>query len=110
MLFCVTAQYTPQALTAMRENPNTNRREAANQMAEAAGGKVVSFYHTISEGPGAHVIFDVDPQMAAAMMGIATASGMYQNMKMTRLYTPEEVAEIRQKGNSIRAAFRPPGA
>ena len=29
MLFCLTAEYTPQALNAMRENPNTNRREAA---------------------------------------------------------------------------------
>jgi hypothetical protein len=28
---------------------------------------------------------------------------------MTRLYTVEEVAEIRQKGASIRAAFKAPG-
>ena len=100
MLFCVTAQYTPEALRAMRENPNTDRRQAANQLAEAAGGKVVSFYFTISDGPGAHVIFDVEPQMAAAMMGIATASGMYRNMKMNRLYTAEEVADIRARGTA----------
>ena len=28
MLFCLTADYTPQALNAMRENPNTNRQAA----------------------------------------------------------------------------------
>ena len=29
MLFCIMADYTPRALNAMRENPTTNRREAA---------------------------------------------------------------------------------
>jgi hypothetical protein len=29
MLFCLTAEYTPQALNAMRENPNTDRRAAS---------------------------------------------------------------------------------
>ena len=38
MLFCLTAEYTPQALNAMRENPETNRREATTQLLEAAGG------------------------------------------------------------------------
>ena len=28
MLFCITANYTPKALDAMRENPSTNRRDA----------------------------------------------------------------------------------
>ena len=44
MLFCITADYTPQALNAMRENPTTNRREAADQLLEAAGGKVIAMY------------------------------------------------------------------
>jgi len=41
MLFCLTADYTPQALNAMRENPNTDRRAAVEQLLEAAGGKLV---------------------------------------------------------------------
>jgi hypothetical protein len=32
MLFCLTAEYTPQALNAMRENPNTDRRAAVEQL------------------------------------------------------------------------------
>jgi hypothetical protein len=31
MLFCLTADYTPQALNAMRENPNTDRRAALEE-------------------------------------------------------------------------------
>ena len=65
MLFCLTADYTPQALNAMRENPNTNRREAVTQLLEAAGGKLIDMYGISTNGPGAMVIFDVpDPAMA----------------------------------------------
>jgi uncharacterized protein with GYD domain len=41
MLFCLTAEYTPQALNAMRENPNTDRRAAVEQLLGAAGGKLI---------------------------------------------------------------------
>ena len=44
MLFCLTAEYTPQALNAMRENPNTNRRAAVEQVLAAAGGKLIAMY------------------------------------------------------------------
>ena len=40
MLFCLTADYTPQALNAMRENPNTNRQAAVEQLLSAAGGSL----------------------------------------------------------------------
>ena len=75
MLFCLTAEYTPQALNAMRENPNTDRRAAVEQLLEAAGGKLVAMYGRASNGPGAMVIFDVpDPAMAPAMCGVARIS------------------------------------
>jgi hypothetical protein len=48
---------TPQALNAMRENPNTDRRAAVTQMLEAAGGKVIEMYGISGNGPGAMVIF-----------------------------------------------------
>lgn len=60
MLFCITAQYTPQALSSMLDDPTTNRAEAVKQMIEAAGGKLVSMYSTVAEGPGVLVIFEVD--------------------------------------------------
>jgi hypothetical protein len=36
MLFCLT-EYTAQALNAMCDKPNENRRDAVNQVLEAAG-------------------------------------------------------------------------
>jgi uncharacterized protein with GYD domain len=110
MLFCFTAEYTPQALNAMRENPNTNRREAVSQMLQAAGGRVIEMYGIISNGPGAMVIFDVpDPEMAPAISGVAVSSGSVQNVQLRRLFTMDEIGSIRQKARQIRGAYKPPG-
>ena len=110
MLFCLTADYTPQALNAMRENPNTNRREAVTQLLEAAGGKLIDMYGIIGNGPGAMVIFDVpDPEMAPAMCGVAVASGSIQNVQLRRIFTMDEVGSIRQKRRQIHGAYKPPG-
>ena len=70
MHFCLTAQYTPQALNKIMENPKTNRYEAAKKLIEAAGGKLISMYSTAADGPGVLVIFDVpDPSAAPAISG-----------------------------------------
>src|SRR5690242_15954331 len=103
MLFCLTAEYTPQALNAMRENANTDRREAAIQLLEAAGGKLVEMYGVSANGPGVLVIFDVpDPAMAPAISGVAVSSGSVQNVQLKRLFTMDEISGIRQKARQIR--------
>jgi uncharacterized protein with GYD domain len=110
MLFCVTAQYTPQAVRDMLDDPKTNRAEAVKQLLEAAGGKLISIYSTVAEGPGVLVIFEVDdPEAAPAMAGVAVAGGAVQNLKFMRLMSPDEVANVRQKGREIRGAYKPPG-
>jgi uncharacterized protein with GYD domain len=110
MLFCITADYTPQALNAMRENPNTNRRTAVEQLLAAAGGKLIAIYGRASSGPGVMVIFDVpDPAMAPAVSGVAVSAGTIQNVELTRLFTMEEIADIRQKAKQIYGAYKPPG-
>jgi uncharacterized protein with GYD domain len=110
MLFCLTADYTAQALNAMRENPNTNRRTAVEQVLAAAGGKLIAMYGRASNGPGVMVIFDVpDPAMAPAISGVAVSAGSIQNVELTRLFTMEEIADIRQKARQIHGAYKPPG-
>jgi uncharacterized protein with GYD domain len=110
MLFCISADYTPQALNAMRENPNTNRKAAVEQLLAAAGGKLVAMYARAANGPGVMLIFDVsDPDMAPAMTGVAVSAGTIQNVELTRLYTMEEVANVRKKAGQIQSAYKPPG-
>ena len=109
MLFCLTADYTPQALNAMRENPNTNRQAAVEQLLSAAGGKLVAMYGRATNGPGAMVIFDADPGSAPAIAAVVASSDAVQNIKLQRLFSGDEVAAIRQKRIQLQASYRAPG-
>jgi uncharacterized protein with GYD domain len=110
MHFCLTGQYTPRALNNIMENPTTNRYEAAKKLIESAGGKLISMYSVAAEGPGVLTIFDVpDPTSAPAVAGIVVAAGTLQNVKLTRLFTQEEITPIRQKAAKLRASYTPPG-
>ena len=92
MHFCMTGQYTPKSLNAIMENPKTNRYEAAKNLIEAAGGKLISMYSTASEGPGVLVIFDVpDPSAAPAISGTVVAAGAIHNVNLIRLWTQDEI-------------------
>jgi uncharacterized protein with GYD domain len=110
MHFCLTGQYTPRAVKNLLENPTQNRADAAKKVVEAAGGKLVSFYGMPVEGPGVLTIFDVpEPSSAAAIAGLVVAADTMQNVKIMRLLTQEEVMEVRQKANKLKAAYSPPG-
>jgi uncharacterized protein with GYD domain len=110
MHFCMTAQYTPKSLNSILENPKTNRYEAAQKLVEAAGGKLISMYSTAADGPGVLIIFDVpDPGSAPAISGIVVASGAVHNVTLTRLWTQDEIAQVRQKAVQLKGAYSPPG-
>ena len=110
MHFCLTGQYTPKALNSIMENPATNRYEAAKKLIEAAEGKLISMYSTATDGPGVLVIFDVpDPSAAPAISGTVVASGAIHNAKLIRLWTQDEIKQVRQKASKLRGAYKPPG-
>ena len=110
MHFCLTGQYSPQALNSIMDNPTTSRYEAAKKLIEAAGGKLISMYSTPADGPGVLVIFDVpDPSAAPAISGVVVASGALHNAKLNRLLTQDEVMQVRQKASQLRSAYKAPG-
>ena len=56
------------------------------------------------------VIFDVpDPAMAPAVCGVTVSAGTIRNVELTRLYTMEEITNIRQKARQLHSAYKPPG-
>jgi uncharacterized protein with GYD domain len=110
MHFCLTGQYTPQALNHIMDNPTVSRYEAAKSLIETAGGKLISMYSTAADGPGILVIFDVpDPGVAPAISGVVVASGALQNAELKRLWTQDEIKQVREKASKLRAAYKPPG-
>ena len=109
MLFCITGNYTPKALEAMGKNPNTNRREAVEGLLNAVGGKLVAMYGTIAEGPGVMVIFEADPAVAPAVIGVAVSADAITNVKFQRLFSGDEVRAIRRKRLEIQSSYKAPG-
>lgn len=111
MHFCLTGQYTPRALNAILENPETNRQEAAKKLIEAAGGKLISMYSVAADGPGVLVIFDVpDPMTAPAVSGLTVTTGALQNVKLMRLFTQDEIKQVRKNAVKLRSSYSPPGS
>src|ERR1700676_3264606 len=111
MHFCLTGQYTPQALNNIMDSPTTSRYEAAKHLIETAGGKLISMYSTASDGPGVLVIFDVpDPSAAPAISGTVVAAGAVHNVSLIRLWTQDEIAKVRQTASQLRGKYSPPGS
>ena len=110
MHFCLTGQYTPQALNSIMDNPTVSRYEAAKKVIEAAGGKLISMYSTPADGPGVLVIIDVpEPGSAAAITGVVVAAGTLHNVRLQRLLTQDEVMDVRQKASKLRGVYKAPG-
>jgi uncharacterized protein with GYD domain len=109
MLFCITANYTAKALNAMAENPNSDRRAALEKLVTAAGGKLVGLYFTTTDGPGAMILVDAEASAVAAMVSTVAATDSVRDIKMTRLWTNEEVTAIRKKRIELSKSYRPPG-
>jgi uncharacterized protein with GYD domain len=90
MHFCLTGQYTPQALNSIMDNPTVSRYEAAKNLML--------------------VIFDVpDPNVAPAISGVVLSTGAMHNAKLTRLWTPDEITQVRKKASELRGVYKPPG-
>jgi uncharacterized protein with GYD domain len=109
MLYCITANYTPNALQAMAKNPNFKRSEAVEKLVTAAGGKLVAMYGTIVDGPGAMAIIDVDPSVAPAIAALVASSDGVHNVRAQRLFTMDEVVAVRQMRARLQVSYRPPG-
>ena len=110
MHFCLTGQYTPQALNSIMDNPTVSRFDAAKSLMEAAGGKLIAMYGTPVDGPGILAIFDVpEPSSAAAISGVVVASGALHHVKLTRLLTQDELVQVRKKAADLRGKYKPPG-
>src|SRR5690242_14691983 len=109
-LFCISSDYTPEAITAMRNNPNTNRREATEQLLEAAGAKLVAMYGRTENGPGTLVIFECnDLHMVPAILRVAKSSGAGENIRIQRLVSMDEVVTIEQNAQKLLGAYKAPG-
>ena len=76
---------------------------------EAAGGKLISLYGTVSNGPSVFAIFDVSIRRGPAIAGVVQSYGAFQNLQFMRLATVEEMTTFRQNAAKIAGAYKPLG-
>jgi uncharacterized protein with GYD domain len=110
MLYSITVHYTPAALNALMDNPTHNRGQAIARLMEAAGGKLLSIYSLVDEGPGAMAIVDLpDHETATAIIGVVLGAGAVRDVKLVRLLDATAMPGVRAKAAELRAVYATPG-
>jgi hypothetical protein len=90
----------------MGKNPKTNRREVVEKLLKAAGGKMVSMYATIADGPGRNGDLRYRSRGSpryCRRRGILGCRSQYS------LLTTDETMAIRAKRVELQAAYAAPG-
>ena len=101
--------YTPEAWKGMIDNPES-RRTAVERAAEAAGGRVDSFYWTFGEDDFLCIAEAPDDMAAAAVSVGVAASGRLRHMRTIRLISEDEEVSLLGKARTVSSAYVPPGA
>ena len=101
--------YTPEAWKGMIDHPES-RRAAVEKAAEAAGGKLESFYWTFGEDDFLAIAEAPDDMAAAAVSVGVAASGRLRHMRTIRLIPEDEEVSLLGKAREVSGAYIAPGA
>ena len=98
--------YTSEAWAALTQNP-VDRSTAISGLAEAMGGRVLSFYNSFGEYDVLVIYEAPDESTAAAIVLAAVSPGHLSSAKTTVLLSTEEGMEAMRKAGE--AMYRKPG-
>jgi uncharacterized protein with GYD domain len=98
--------YTSEAWAALTQNPE-DRSEAVRGLAEAMGGRLVSFYNSFGEYDGVIIFEAPDEGTAASVLMAAITPGHIKALKTTVLLSAEQGVEAMRRAGET--TFRRPG-
>ena len=105
-LYLTKFSYTPETWARLIKNPE-DRRTAAKEYMEGAGGKLLGFWYAFGDHDGYMLCEAPDnASMAATALAIG-AGGALSSFETTVLLTVEETLAALKKAASIK--YRPPG-
>ena len=97
-----------EALARFIENPE-DRRGHWSKLAEAAGGKLESYYWMFGQYDGL-AIFEVPDSATMASVALAvTSGGALKHVETHELIGADDLVEILRKAQTLRPSYRPPG-
>jgi uncharacterized protein with GYD domain len=100
-----------EALARFIENPEEGIAiaRAREQLAEAAGGKLESYYWMFGQYDGL-AIFEVPDSATMASVALAvTSAGALKHVETHELIAADDLVEILRKAQTLRPSYRPPG-
>jgi uncharacterized protein with GYD domain len=105
-LYLTRFSYTPETWAKLIKNPE-DRREAAKQYIESAGGKLHGFWYAFGEHDG-YNLWEAPDNVSMAATALAIGSGgALASIQTTVLMTVEDTLAALEKASSI--SYRPPG-
>jgi uncharacterized protein with GYD domain len=100
--------YSVDAVKGMIEKPQ-NRREAAEKVIAAAGGRLLDMYFCFGDYDGL-AITDFPANVNATVASLAiSSSGAFKNVKTTVLITMDESVLALERAREVSAEYVPPG-
>ena len=99
--------YSTDSIKGMVATPQ-NRREAAERLFSAAGGKLIDMYFCFGQFDGI-AISEFPSQVDAATVALTVgASGAFSTMQTTVLIEMDEAVQAMQKAGKLSASYTPP--
>lgn len=108
-IFILQGRYSRDAIKGMLAKPE-DRSVAAAKLAEAVGGRMLSYYVTFGADDFI-VTFEVPSAKEAAAIALAVGgSGSFSDVRTTLAMTTAEAREALVAAGGVGGAYRPPGA
>jgi len=106
--YLVLFSLTSDALARFVDTPS-DRRSAESRLAEAAGGKLVSYFWMLGQYDGMMIVDCPDAASMESLSITATSSGAYSKFETHELISAENLVKILEKARSLRPNYKPPG-
>ena len=108
-IFILQGRYSRDAIKGMLAKPE-DRSVAAARLAEAVGGRMLSYYVTFGEDDF-HVTLELPSHQAAAALAVTVgASGGVASSRTIVAMTTAEAKQMLTAAGDLGGAYRPPGA
>lgn len=109
-LYCLKAQYTPEAIAAIVTS-GTNRADEAKKAVESVGGEMHGFYGIFGDPDGFHIMLIADlPGNSEYIATMATAlmAGVFAKVRTNVLYTADDVVGASEIVKASKVDYQPP--